>query len=451
MDAIDEEAFSTGKPIGRVVGDTYRYSLPIVLGVTSGTEQQSCRACHIYLMDMEKGEVLAVFSSSLSTVSERAELRRMILTTSVAFLLGTLLLMLAIRVIFQRIIDRPLQQTTEVMGHLAQGNHNIEVPQQDRGDEIGAIARAVQVFKKNSIAIEQMQADSIEAEGKAKVEKKLVMQNLASDFESSVQGIINTVSSAATELYQTAEGMQHTVEKVSHQSGEAATASGQASSDVQSVSASVEEMSASVNEIATQVTKSSSLVSETVTKMHQAEQATHTLSGAVGQISGILELIKQIAGQINLLALNATIEAARAGEAGKGFAVVASEVKNLAAQTTKATEEIAKQIENVQNASGEVVDVLKTIQDAIANINQFSSGVASSVEEQSAATKEISFNMQHASQQVQDVTNNLTHITTGASEADHAAREVLGAAQMLSKQSEMLNQQVTSFLVGITA
>lgn len=350
-----------------------------------------------------------------------------------------------------RTVTKPISALLMSMRDIAGGAYDKLVPYADRTHEIGQMANSVEIFRKNGMDKLRLEAQAKEAAIKAEEEKKQAMSDLASEFESNVQGIITTVASAATQLYQTADSMQKTVTNVSEQSRTASDASQQTSHNVQNVSASVEEMYASIKEIAGQIAKSSALVVETVTRAQQADAATKTLTGAVTQISSILQAVQEIAGQINLLALNATIESARAGEAGKGFAVVASEVKSLAGQTSKATEEIAKQIANVQNASKEVVEVLSTIQNAVNNVNQYSAGIASAVEEQSAATGEISVNMQQASQGVQNIAGNVAHITQGASEADHAAQEVLNAAQMLSKQSENLNHQVKRFITKIAA
>jgi len=385
-------------------------------------------------------------ASDESTKFVASSIRNGMIAVAIAAVISILMV-----IMFEKTVLRHLLRITQRMQQLSGGDNSIAIEGAKRSDEIGAMAKSLEVFKENALTKERMEREQKQAEIAAEKEKKAMMDKLASNFESSVQGIITTVAAAATELYQTAEGMQKTVANVSEQSGTVANSSAQTSSNVQSVSAAVEEMSASVKEIASQIAKSAVLVTATVTQTQQADKTTQTLSDAVTQISGILELIQSIASQINLLALNATIESARAGDAGKGFAVVASEVKNLAGQTTKATEEIAKQIANVQEASKEVVAVLKTIQSAIGNVNQYSSGIASAVEEQSAATNEISTNMHQASQGVQNITDNISNITKGASEADHAAKEVLTAAQELSKQSELLNQQVKYFLDGVRA
>lgn len=347
------------------------------------------------------------------------------------------------------LVIKPLAHIVDAMSVLAAGNTNTEVPFNDRTNEVGSMAKAVQVFKLNMIEANRLKAEQEAQKARTEAEKRAAMQTLADNFESGIQGIIGMVSSASTELFITAEGMKKIVASVSIESGNAASASQQTTGNVQSVASAVEEMSASIREIASQVSKSSMVVTNAVDKATHADQIVQALAAAVIEIGSISELIQNIAGQINLLALNATIESARAGEAGKGFAVVASEVKNLAMQTGKATQEISQQIDNIKHVSVEVATVLKDIQDAIRDVNSYSSGIASAVEEQSAATREISANMQQAAHGVDNISTNITKITHNATNADSGASEVLVAAKTLSEQSEKLNVEVRQFLDGV--
>lgn len=354
-----------------------------------------------------------------------------------------------VAVFIYHIATKPIATLGETMRALAENKLDTEILHVTAANEIGSMARAVQIFKETAIHARKLEEERKQKDAAAEEDRRRITQQLSSSFEADVQSTITTLITAVSDLGHSAENMQKTVATVGQQSESAVSISQRAANNVANVSAAVEEMSASVKEIASQLTKSSGLVSETVTRTTLADKTTHALSDAVSQISGILQLIQDIAGQINLLALNATIESARAGDAGKGFAVVASEVKNLASQTTKATEEIARQIENVQVASREVVEVLRSIQEGIGSVNQYSSGITSAVEEQSAATREISANMQHAALGVQDINGNMSAITGSISEADKAAKDVWSASQTMTRQSELLKEQVTRFLSGI--
>ncbi len=369
-------------------------------------------------------------------------------TQILAFL--AFLLSVAIIVFFETTVLQLLIRLTDLMNRLALGN-NIEIEGQERTDELGAMAKALAVFKNNALEKIRLEEERQKAEILNKQEKEQAKQKLAKDFETSVQSIITMVASASTELSYTAENMQKSISNVNQESTSVSSSSLQTSSNVVAVAAAVEEMSASIKEVSGQVSKTSTLMTDAVAKTTEANTSVKQLTTAVTEISNILEMIDNIAKQINLLALNATIESARAGEAGKGFAVVASEIKTLADQTAKATDTISGQIENIEKVSGSVALALGNIQDSIGNVNKYAIGIASAVEEQAIATNEISANMHNASKGVQNITNSINGISKGASEADSAAKEVLSASQMLSKQSETLNMQVKVFLDGIKA
>ena len=295
-------------------------------------------------------------------------------------------------------IARPIRRIGEVLLELANGNKAVDVPYAERGDEVGDNARAAKTFKEKLIRIEAMEAEQKEAEQRAVAQRKADMLKLADQFQGAVGGIVDTVSTAATELEATAGTLTSTAEVTQELSGIVASASEEASTNVQSVASATEEMTSSVTEISRQVQESARIAGEAVAQAKKTDTRINALSQAAGRIGDVVKLITAIAEQTNLLALNATIEAARAGEAGRGFAVVASEVKALASQTAKATDEIGTQIGAMQAATGESVAAIKEIGGTIGRISEIASTIAAAVEEQGAATSEIARNVERAAQ-----------------------------------------------------
>ena len=362
-----------------------------------------------------------------------------------------LLLALAVSVFVARGITRPLQRMTGAMKDLAGGKLDVEVPGIGRRDEVGEMADAVEVFKNNASARRELEAEQKETEGRAVARRKADMDRLANEFEGAVGQIVETVSSASSELEASAGTLTSTAERAQELTTMVAAASEEASTNVQSVAAATEEMASSVNEISRQVQESARMAGEAVDQARNTNDRVGELSKAAARIGDVVELINSIAGQTNLLALNATIEAARAGEAGRGFAVVASEVKALAEQTAKATGEIGQQISGIQAATQDSVNAIKEISGTIEKLSEISSAIAAAVEEQGAATQEISRNVQQAAHGTQQVSSNITDVQRGASETGSASSQVLSAAQSLSGESNRLKLEVGKFLNSVRA
>jgi len=348
-------------------------------------------------------------------------------------------------------VSRPIAAMTETMRRLAGGDMAAEISGVDRKDEIGKMASAVRVFKDNALENERMRAGQQEAERIGAERRKQDMRKLADAFEAAVGEIIETVSSASTQLEASASTLTKTAERSQQVTTTVAAASEEASTNVQSVASATEELTSSVNEISRQVQESARMANEAVDQARTTTDRVSELSKAATRIGDVVELINTIAGQTNLLALNATIEAARAGEAGRGFAVVASEVKALAEQTARATGEIGQQIGGIQAATQESVGAIREISGTIERLSEISSTIAAAVEEQGAATQEISRNVQQAAQGTHEVSSNITDVQRGAAETGSASSQVLSAAQSLSRNSNRLKLEVGKFLNTVRA
>jgi methyl-accepting chemotaxis protein len=348
-------------------------------------------------------------------------------------------------------LARPIADLKAVMEAYAKNDLRAAVPGTGRRDEVGDMARTVEVFKTNAIEVERLKVGLDATEKRAAEQRKLDMNKLANDFEGAVGEIIETVASASTELEASAGTLTKAAERAQEVTTTVAAASEEASTNVQSVASATEELTSSVNEISRQVQESARIANEAVDQARKTNVRIDELSKAAARIGDVVELISTIAGQTNLLALNATIEAARAGEAGRGFAVVASEVKALAEQTAKATGEIGQQISGIQAATLESVGSIKEISGTIEKLSEISATIASAVEEQGAATQEISHNVQQAAQGTQQVSSNIIDVQRGAGETGSASSQVLAAAQSLSRDSNRLKLEVGKFLNSVRA
>ena len=366
---------------------------------------------------------------------------------AVLALLGTLG---AVTMMLRRRVVTPLGRIADVIGKLAAGQHEVEIPATGRDDEIGQVAGSLQHFK-DSLLAKKAADEAAAVEADAKLRRSQRMDQIARDFEAMIGDVINTVSSASSELEVSAGTLTSAADQSEKVTATVAAASEQASTNVQTVAAAAEEMASSVDEISRQVQDSARIAGEAVQQAGRTNDHVGELARAAGRIGDVVELISQIAGQTNLLALNATIEAARAGEAGRGFAVVASEVKALAEQTAKATGEISQQITGIQSATEESVGAIKAIGDTITRMSEIASAIASAVEEQGAATREISRNVQQAARGTQQVSASIVDVQRGASRTGSASSNVLASAKSLSGESSHLKTEVGKFLDAIRA
>jgi len=353
--------------------------------------------------------------------------------------------------LLSRGIATPIRSMTDVMAKLAKGDYTLTITGLDRGDEIGRMAQAVDVFKVNGREMERLRADQETEKFRAEERRRADMLALADRFELAIQGVVGGVASAASDMQSTASAMSSTAEETSRQATAVAAASEQASANVNTVAGATEELSASIKEIGRQVANSTEIASLAVQETQKTNGIMSGLVEAARQVGAVVSLIQDIASQTNLLALNATIEAARAGEHGKGFAVVASEVKQLANQTAKATEDIQGKVAEIQEATGGAASAIQGIGTTIDRINEIAATIAAAVEQQAAATSDIAGNVQQAAQGTREVSTNISGVTQAASETGAAASQVLGSASGLSRQSAKLQEEVDRFIANIRA
>ncbi|MEE7469258.1 methyl-accepting chemotaxis protein [Methylobacterium oryzae] len=346
-------------------------------------------------------------------------------------------------------IARPIQRMTGAMGRLAEGDETVPVPHTGRRDEIGAMAAAVQVFKDNLIHTRALERETAVARAGAEAQRRRAVHAMAESFEAAVGGVLARVADAALGLRADAEAMSGTATHTAERS--VAGAAQEAAQHVGTVAAAAEELCASVQEIGRQVDGSAELARSAVVQAGDTAGLVQELSTAAGRIGDVVRLITDVAGQTNLLALNATIEAARAGDAGRGFAVVASEVKQLAAQTARATEEIAGQVGRIQGATGQTVDAIDGIAARIREIDGVATSIAAAVEQQGAATREIARNVAEAASGTGAVTGTIDAVARAADDTGTAATRMLASASSLSEEAAELRREIDAFLHTVRA
>ena len=348
-------------------------------------------------------------------------------------------------------ISRPLGRLTASMLKLAAQDMTAAIPDTQRKDEIGGMARSLQVFREKMIEAETLRAGQAEAEAQMQAQRRQEIARVADDFETTVGGIVTLVSAAASQLQGSAQALSAAAEETSAQSAAVENGARQAADNVRSVAAAIEELAASARQVGSDVARSSQISNAAVQQAGRTRASMDALGEDAQSVESVVGVISDIASQTNLLALNATIEAARAGDAGKGFAVVASEVKGLADQTAKSTTtinvSIAKMRASTQQAAGEISGIEQTISE----VDAIAAAIAGAVTQQEATTSEIARNIHEVSQNTSEVTSNINGVTNAARESSQGAMQVLSAASDLAQQSEALKGEVERFLSRVRA
>ena len=418
----------------------------IEIGPAAGREWGDNDANRSVRMALNKDlEALAgVYSERAKRIAEQTTVNREL--SFVLTCLGGFALVLVVIgvVIIARSIARPLSAITSTIKRVAEGAQDVEVPHVDRADEIGALARAIQIFKDAMERNRNLNAQ-VSADTEAREARSRHIETSAEQFRQAIGAVLNAVTQNATAMRETAQNITRVTSDANGRAGAASGATAQASKNVSAVAGAAEELSTSVAEIGRQVRQSAGAVEQTGQRTEKSIAEIESLAAATQRIDGVLTLIQAIAEQTNLLALNATIEAARAGEAGRGFAVVAHEVKALAGQTAKATEEIGQNVSLIQASTKNAVDAVREIGGAVQDINNITSNIAGAVEQQDSATREISVNAQSAAQGNQTLVANIASLRDAIGETDSAAASVLTASSELTSTAETLSREVEKF------
>ena len=396
------------------------------------------------------GKVIGIVYVGIPTAQLDSMLSQALWAMAIAAAIAALLV-LGMTMLIVRRVTKPLRSVTESLTVLAEGRTDVEVQHADRHDEIGAIARTVDVFKNNRLERRQLEAERVSNETLAMDRRKAELNQFVEDFRTKIGGIIERVLNSSGQFEKDAQQLSVTAHSTAEMSGQSAGASRQASEHVRSAAAASNELSQSIVEISRRVQESNGVTADAVKQADATDERMAELSAAGDRIGHVVKLITSIAEQTNLLALNATIEAARAGDAGRGFAVVAQEVKTLAGQTAKATEEISAHIVNMQRATGESVNAIKAIGLTIERISGITTSISSAVEQQGTATQSIAEGVQAAARGTLDVADNIERVAKNARETGTTSGLMLKSAQELSDVSTHLKDEVEKFLDSVRA
>ena len=431
--------------------DAYITAFKMLAELANSKKSDALAMQAVYVKEMEP-RLLSLDEQSVARVQKEAEAytKNVDSTFTVIMLtvVGVGFVSAVIGLLIGRGISIPIGKMTSAMDVLANGNLDVDIPAQEYSNEIGKMAKALDSFKKNGKEAEKLREEQA-VEQQKQLDRAKNIDMFVSNFEKAVSVVVDSISSAATELQSTAEAMSSAAGGTSNQSGVVALASEEATANVQTVAAATEELSASINEIQARVGDSNKMAVQASDQANSTNAKVKDLAAAAEKIGTVVNLINDIASQTNLLALNATIEAARAGDAGKGFAVVASEVKTLAGQTAKATEEIAMQIRGIQEATGASVTAIKGITKIVEEVRETSVAISAAVEEQGSATQEIARNVNEAAIGTKEVSNNIIHVSEAAQRTGEAAMQVLSASSELAINGEDLRMQVDTFIRDI--
>ncbi len=384
----------------------------------------------------------------VDTVEAAVASNRLNMIATVALLA---LLAVGLTVWIGRSISQPILRLTRVTNRIAEGDLAIEVPDRERVDEVGTLAKAIGVLREHSAKAARLVQEEARLKADAADERRGAMTKLADAFEASVKRTVDGIAASAAGMEASANSMSSAAATSDSQTVAASAAAEQTSVNVGTVASATEELSASIQEIARQVTHSTEIASGAVTEAERANAVMSGLAESAKRVGEVVMLINDIAQQTNLLALNATIEAARAGDAGRGFAVVASEVKSLATQTAKATEDIQTKVEEIQSMTGTAVSAIASIGGTVSRMNEITSSIAAAVEEQGAATRDIAGNVQQAAGGAQQVSQNVGAAQRAVSETKSVAAGVLDAAGSVTRETAQLRGEVERFLADVRA